>query len=231
MTRIIKLMLLFTVAAAGFLMPCPGQVAVGSLQEQICVVLITGIGCPACAEVEPALLIELTAEIPQLVVLEYEIYKSAKSNQSVARQYFDAYLPAGAPRTIPLLILDKEKHFRGSWGVKKGIEAIREIPANKCPLPDGNVLALEQVDLHNLPGVLKIFTKGRVIISNPSADDEFAANPRNSCIRELIRAACVDCIIGYIEHEPAEPDVVYISGGELSFQRAAKIGQWKLQWN
>ena len=202
-----------------------------STKNHICVVLITGIGCSTCAKIESLILVELTSQIPELVVLKYEIYKSHKSNHPVFEQYASSYLSPREPRVIPFLILNREKYFRGEMETRKGIQAIRETSENMCPLPDGNLASWTFLNPDTLPGEVKIFTKNRVFISKPDINEKTIPDTAEICIKELVSAKDVDSAMKNMDFKETEPEPVYISGRKISFQKAVEVGKWKLQWN
>ena len=201
------------------------------IEKQVCAVLITGIGCSSCANVEPIILLELTSQIPELVILKYEIYELHESNNPVFKQYINSYLSPREPRVIPFLILNREKYFRGEMEVRMGIHAIRETPENMCPLPDGNSASWMLLNLDALPGKVKIFTKNRVFFTRPHIDEKAGFGGSDIHIKELIRAKDVNSALKDMDFKEAEPEPVYIAEGKISFQKAVEIGKWKLQWN
>lgn len=119
-------------------------------ENYICVVYITGIGCPNCAITDPVVLSEWTEKYPNLVVIEYEIYKNREANYDTTSKYFENY--ATPPYGIPFLILNKENIFVGRFDVLEAEDKIATLIENECPLPGGGSQKFEDLDPNNLPG-------------------------------------------------------------------------------
>lgn len=144
-------------------------------ENYICAVYITGIGCPNCAIIDPVVLSEWTQKYPNLVVIEYEIYKNHEENYPPADKYFKNYIPEGVRPGIPLLILNKENVFLGRFEVLEAENRIKEISENKCPLSEGTSQKFEDLDPNNLSGKPSIWANGEELDISQSEPETIAA--------------------------------------------------------
>lgn len=188
----------------------------------VCAVYITGIGCPNCAVTDPSVLSEFTSRYPDLVIIEYEIYDSRASNQNVASEYFKSYVPLGRAG-VPFIILNKDQTGLGRFEVLDAEEMINSTVSNGCPMPDGSSVPFEEIDITGLPGKINIWTDGRVLHSGPGGNNEF--------LKSLIKADNITTVLEQADFKVVNPSPVPISGAELEFESAAKIGDWTLQWH
>ena len=191
-------------------------------ENTICSVYITGVGCPNCAFTDPFLLTNLTAEYPNFVVIEYEIYQSQTENQKKAGEYFENYILSGRSG-VPFLIFSKDKTALGRFQVLDSGEIIKNLNENLCPLPDGSSVDFKDLDIANLPGKVKIWTKNRVLISGNAGNNEI--------LKKIITENDLESVLEEIEFTEIEPEPVSISNGFIEFKKAVKIGEWTLQWN
>ncbi|MBN1494483.1 hypothetical protein JW911_01955 [Candidatus Peregrinibacteria bacterium] len=190
--------------------------------DAICTVYLTGIGCPNCAVTDPVLLQELTAKYPRLVVIEYEIYKSRASNQKIIDEYFKTYIPVGTSPGVPFIIFDKENTGLGRFEVLDASEIIESVSFNRCPLENGSLKNLEDLDLTKLNGKVNIWTKNRVLQSGTKAD--------NAVLQKLIFAENVEDVLNEIEYKKVNTETVPLSGAEMKFDNAIIVGDWIVQW-
>jgi len=191
-------------------------------QEKICAVYITGIGCPNCAITDPALLSEYTSKYPDLIIVEYEIYHLRASNQNIANQYFESYIP-NTQAGIPLIIFNKNQVGLGRFPVLDSKEIIKILDSNNYPLPDGSSFNFDDLDLTSLKGKVKIWTKNRVLISGSEGNNEL--------LKKLLITEDILSVLKNIEFEEIEPKPVSISDGQIEFSNAVKINDWILEWN
>ncbi len=189
--------------------------------EPICAVYITGIGCPNCAVTDPVLLSEYTSEYPNLIVFEYEIYNLRASNYNTANQYFASYLSDTTPR-VPFIIFNKDQLALGRFQVLDSKEIIGNLDSNNFPMPDGTSVNFENLDLTNLPGKIKIWTKDRVLISGEKGDNEL--------LKDILRAENISSFLKDFDFEEIAPESVQISDGQIEFSKAVKIDDWILEW-
>jgi len=183
---------------------------------------ITGIGCPNCAYTDPVLLSEYTSKYPNLIIIEYEIYNLRASNQDVANQYFESYIP-NTRAGVPLIIFNKNQIGLGRFQVLDSKEVIESLDSNNYPLPDGSSVEFKDLDITALKGKVKIWTKNRVLISGNKGNNELL---KNLLITEDIHSTLED-----INLEEIEPKPIPISDGQIEFSQAVKIDDWILEWN
>jgi len=201
-----------------FLIP----LALAEESDYVCGVYITGVGCPNCAITDPVLLSEYTAEFPDLIIIEYEIYWLSVSNQPVAQDYFKEYMPF-VQAGVPFLIFNQENTALGRFGVLGADKMIKEPGSNECPLKDGSSISFEELDLTSLSGKIKIWRGNRILISDGGKGDS-----------ELLKKLLVEDISEVLEevkYKEVKAEPVQISEAEVEFEKAIKVGGWILQWN
>ena len=191
-------------------------------QEKICVVYVTGIGCPNCAVTDSVLLVDYTNKYPDLIIVEYEIYNLRASNQNIANKYFESYIP-NIRSGIPLIIFNREQTALGRFQVLDSKELIETLDSNSYPLSDGSSVDFKDLDLTSLPGKVKIWTKNRVLISAPGGDNEL--------LKELLVVENISSFLENIEFEILELEPVLISDGQIEFSNVIKVDEWILKWN
>ena len=191
-------------------------------QDVICAVYITGVGCSNCAFTDPVLLTEFTARYPNLVIIEYETYRLSLYNKEIKDAYFRTYLSERNPG-IPFLILKKELFALGRFEVLKAETLIESLSCNAYPLPDGSAVDFEELDITALAGKLNIWTKNRVLISGKGGD--------NRLLKKILTERDILFALKNVEFEKVDPVPVFISRGEIIFEHAIKIGDWRLQWS
>lgn len=187
------------------------------------VVYFTGVGCPHCAKTDPVVLGKLLQDNPNLVVVEYEIYQ-LKENAPLLHQYQDKY---GSGLGVPLLIFGKDDFLAGDRTILGNIsDRLASFSGNPCPLPNGDLVAWDDLDLNTLPGKPKIWTRDRVLLRQDTAVG-FEGEP----LRELLTADSVLTALSSVTFEKTNPEALPLSGGELKFANAVKLGGWLLEWN
>jgi cytochrome c biogenesis protein CcdA len=190
--------------------------------SSICAVYLTGIGCHNCAITDPLILSKLLYEYENLIVIEYEIFKSASVNQKPSTEYFKNYLPGKRPG-VPFFLLDKDLKASGSIEVSKAEQLLKKKKVNRCPLPSGQAKFFNNLDLSSLPGKVKIWHKDRVLISEEGGAD-------SNSLKKLLTLTDPHLILKEGEAETVEPKAVLISEGEINFKNAVKIDGWIFQW-
>lgn len=194
-------------------------------ENYICAVYITGIGCSNCAVTDPMVLSEWTKEHPNLVVIEYEIYKNHEENYPPADEYFKNYIPEGVRPGIPLLILNKDNVFLGRFEVLGAEEKIIKLNENACPSPDGSSQKFENLDINNLPGKPNIWANGRILM--PAGERKV----ENDLLRKLLFEKKISLVLEEVDFECVDCQVVPISRGEVNFDNALLVDGWRFQWN
>jgi len=190
--------------------------------EPLCAVYITGIGCGNCAVTDPVLFINSTAAFPEFIVFEYEIYRLHKANQKVKDAYFKQYIP-GQRAGVPFLILNKGQSYIGRFDVLKAAEALKDLGSSDFPRWDGTIVPFKDLDLSELPGEVKIWTKNRVLVSGAGVEDEV--------LKKILLAEDLSQAVKDLDVTEVEPEPIDISHDTIEFQYAVKIGGWLLQWN
>jgi cytochrome c biogenesis protein CcdA len=192
-------------------------------QKALCAVYITGIGCGNCAMTDPVLFMKATAALPELMIFEYEIYRQQKENQDVQVQYFQNYA-AGQRPGVPFFILQKDKMAIGRVQVQKLAEELNTVGANAFPARDGTSVNFMDLDLTQLPGAPKIWTKNRVLIHE-------GGNGRNEELKQVLLAEHISKVLSKITYQKIDPSPVSVSHGQIDFEHAVRIDGWRLQWN
>ena len=208
--------------AAAFLTVTLRAAAETPKDDPVCVVYVTGIGCGNCAVTDPVLFVNATAASPNLIVFEYEIYRSLKDNQNIKDLYFASYL-AGKRPGVPCLIMGPGKFELGRVNVQKGIELLDQSVPLGFPNGDGTMISFADLDLTRLPGSVKIWTKNRVLISGEGGN--------NNVIKRLLLEDDLPEIVRDVKFERVDPEPVLISHSQVDFDHAVRIGNWRLQWN
>ena len=128
-------------------------------QEKICGVYFTGVGCPHCAKTDPVVLEDLLEENPNLFLIEYEIYQQSE-NAYLLYAYNEKYK---STLGIPLIIFSHEQKIGGDAPILNNIKKIIESLSggNPCPLYDGTLKNIEEIDINSLPGKPKIWQKNK----------------------------------------------------------------------
>jgi len=213
---------LFPFLAFLIFISCPGWAEEKAGPNPVCAVYITGIGCGNCAVTDPVLFVNAAAAYPDLIVFEYEIYHLRRENQKTQESYFQHYVPeehAG----VPFFVLNAQTKAIGRTHVLRLIDKLGSIKSNAFPALDGTAVDFNDLDLTRLPGAVKIWTKNRVLIHGRRGDSVL-----------LKKVLLVDDITQALEgaaYQDVDPEPVAISGGEINFEYAVKIGDWRLQWN
>ena len=192
------------------------------INDPVCAVYITGIGCGNCAMTDPRLFIETTDVNPDLIIFEYEIYKTGKDNQGTKDEYFKNYLRNNRPG-VPFLILNKDKTYIGRFNVLQGSEEIINITSNAFPASDGSSINFKDLKIVNLPGNIKIWTKNRVLLPGKSGD--------NNVLKRLLLEKDLSSALDGVNFTAIDPVPIAISRDEIAFSHAVKIDDWILQWN
>jgi cytochrome c biogenesis protein CcdA len=191
-------------------------------EDNIFAVYITGIGCPNCAYTDPILLSEYTSKYPNLIIAEYEIYNLRASNQEVANEYFESYIP-NTKAGVPLIIFNKENIGLGRFQVIDSNEIIEKTNSNDYPLSNGFSIGFEDLDLTDLKGKVKIWTKNRVLISGDGGNNEL--------LKDLLITEKLESSLENINFKEINPEPVQLSNGQIEFSHAVEIDGWVLQWD
>jgi len=195
------------------------QTPAENTEEKICVVYITGVGCPNCAITDPAVLTELTNKYTNLIVIEYEIYHQREDNIETANGYFNNYLP-NIRAGVPLIIFNKNQVGLGRFDVLDSENIIKNSNSNKCPLPNGSSTDFKDLDMTSLPGKPKIWTNNRILIKQEGGD--------NNELKQLLTQEPSPSLKK--DFKKIEPLPIEISEVDILFEHAVKINGGVLQW-
>ena len=191
---------------------------VSAQDDYVCVVYFTGIGCPHCAKTDPVLFGPLLEEYPNLVIIEYEIYRNSE-NAPLLSEYNSIY---DSGLGIPLVIFGRGKSIIGDTPILQNIR--QEIGnSNECPLVNGFSVDFKNLDITALPGQPKIWKGERILIS--------AGGGNNTILRKLLTSENLSDALNGINFSIVEPKDVELSGRSLRFQNAISIDGWILEWN
>jgi len=204
-----------------------------------CIVYFSGIGCPHCAKTDPFLFERLLKKYPELVIIDYEVYKE-RENSQVLSAFFDSYKVPPLKRGIPIVFLGekKEEIIVGDLPILENLEKkIKEKEELKCFLVDGRKREFEKVKLSDLPGYPKIWRDERVLIKTKKENEWiFAWNGEASerkysqkevsfdFVFEVLKAKNVKNVLENINYFSLPgPFEVSLSGKKISFQNAIKL--------
>jgi glutaredoxin len=188
----------------------------------VCVVYFNGIGCPHCANADPAVLGELPAKYNgSLVVIDYEVYKH-EGNKQVMIDYMTNY---GVQSGVPQIVLGRNKTLVGDKPILGSLEkTVSELAAEgtPCPLVSGG-RRFELLDLNTLPGSPQIWVGDRLLArtGGESVDDELLKSALSCDGGVGVEGGFVRSAGGSVE----------VSGGKIEFNNSGALGGWKLYWN
>ena len=196
----------------------------------VCSVYFTGVGCPHCAKSDPILMEQATSSYDDFVVIEYEIYQQ-RENSEVLVKYNQEYETGMG---IPLLIFDGSTSFLGDNPIVENINTIlNSVEENDCLLLDSSV-PFEEMNLNDLPGKPKIWSKGRILIkvSEGTLENDEMVLAKNLLISDNFTSDMGEQLSGETPLETTTPIDVPLSGKNIGFSYAVKIGQERLlQYN
>ena len=136
-------------------------------QDYNCIIYFTGIGCPNCKMTDPITLEEMPEKYPNLIIIEYEIYKQTE-NGPVMSQYISNYnLYPG----VPQILFNKNKNLVGRNDVLELENELKKMSSNPCPMIDGSSIDFNDLDVISLPGKPNIWTKQNILISSKEYTD------------------------------------------------------------
>lgn len=216
------LKVLSTAFCCFFSLSVTGSALADAPVKPLCAVYVTGIGCGNCAATDPALFINAVAAYPDLVIVEYEIYRNRAQNQETTEFYFQQYAP-GKRSGVPFLVFNKEKSVIGRFEVQQAIEQIEALPRGVFPKWDGMMVDFDSFDLIQMPGAPKIWTKNRILI--------YGEGGQSDELKKILLADDVPEALRGIEYQTVKPEPVAISQGKIDFDYAVMIGNWRLQWS
>lgn len=192
--------------------------------NSVCVVYVSGSGCPNCGTASQVLLKEFLKKYPNLVILEYEIYTDKDFNKPVSDQYFKNYSLDGR-RGVPFLVLNKSHIAIGKTDVIALEKDIRQMSSNECPLPAGASESFKNLNLINISGKVRVWVRDRILISDGTSTGD------NKILHKLLTARDLKRTLSLIDFKRVTPVPIVISGGQIDFQHAVQFEGWRFQWN
>ncbi|HDI03247.1 MAG TPA: hypothetical protein ENF67_01770 [Candidatus Pacearchaeota archaeon] len=191
--------------------------------KAVCAVYFTGIGCPHCAKTDPVILVDLLRRYKNFVVIEYEIYQS-RENGPLLYSYNQNY---GFGLGIPLIIFSKNNYIIGDLPILNNVEGkIIELKnkGNPCLLLE-KAVSFENLNFSQLEGKPKIWKDNRVLIFQEKKPID------SSILRKLLTSDKISEALKGVNYSIVEAKPVPLSGRNVNFENAIKIGGWVLEWN
>ncbi|MDI6718783.1 MAG: hypothetical protein QMD46_04150 [Methanomicrobiales archaeon] len=189
-------------------------------QDPVTAVYFTGVGCSHCARVDPVLFQDWMQAYPELVVVEYEIFRQ-RENGAVLLQFDERY---GTGTGVPLLFFSGGLSYAGDSAI------LAQTPGTMAKLRENRSLLAEDgidiasADIAALPGYPKIWHRERVLIKKGSGGE-------TAILRTLLLSGNVTASLSGIPYRVVPPEPVPLSGREAAFQHAVELEGWILQWN
>lgn len=188
---------------------------------ETCAVYFTGVGCPHCSKADPVVLEEFTASYPDLVIIEYEIYRK-QANAPLFYDYDGIY---GSGYGVPALVFGPQESIVGdNLILNNAPAAITSRPDNPCPLLSG-LKSFEEIDFSRVAGDPVVWANGRAFLGKP-ADEE-----SSDLLKELLFAESVLKTLKEGDYSTIESIPLALSGKEVEFDNAVVIGGAVFEWN
>ncbi len=193
-------------------------------ENKKCLVYFTAIGCPNCEATDPVVLKEWPEKHSDLVIIEYVFSGWGEDNAALLGFYSQVF---GAIPAVPQLFVSPEKIVSGRLEVP-GLDLGEVTEGNPCLV--GNQVRFGELDLSKTAGnPLKVWGKGRLLV-RVGMEGEVSSD----FLRELLFTEDIEGLIQETEYSIEEIDAkpAPISGGEIEFENAIKIGNsWVLKFN
>lgn len=196
-------------------------------QNDVCAVYLTSSKCPDCLITDKIVLTNFTMNYPNLVLIEYDIHKTS-TNQEIASAFFNKYMEEGK-EGIPSLIFKNKTFALGKYEIIDSYKIIESLTENPCPLMNKSI-EFSELDLNQLEGSLRIWTKNRVLISSTngsSIDSELAKYLFNA---ENIQLA-LENIENHFEYNQNQSRKIKLGNDEVLFNNVIEMNGWTLLWN
>lgn len=196
--------------------------------SKVCATYFTGIGCPHCSQADPLVLGELPNRYSDFILIEYEIYQN-RNNGALLNQYHSNY---GMSYGVPSIILDENSIYTGDRNILNKLEAkIQQRSSNSCPLPQGEKVSFESLDLNSLPQTPKIWSNNRILKKCDCAPSQKQVD--GDKLKKLITAPAeeIPSIVKQTDFQSIKAKPSPLSGGSIDFEHAVKLNGWILQWN
>ena len=89
---------------------------------------------------------------------------------------------------------------------------------------NGSSVAFEKLDLAALPGSVKIWRDGRILIKTTGGGN-------STLLKALLTSQNVSSVLKEMNHTLVKPAPVALSGRDVEFNNAAQLNGWIFQWN
>ena len=224
-----KILIIASFLVILFLIPQFSKAQERQTDNDFCAVYFTGVGCAHCAKADPVVLTQLPLEYSNLVVVEYEIYQN-RENASVLYQYNEKY---SSGLGVPLLIFGEKDALIGDNPILKNIrKIIEEKQTNPLPCLNGLMSCFCDININDLPGFPKIWQQGKILIKSKTSNKLLLSKTESDKLfKKLLKSSNVEKNLKGIEYEKITPLKVALSGQNIEFSKALKIGSWVFQWN
>ena len=189
--------------------------------DPIVVFYFTGIGCPHCANVDQVIFGEWLDEYPDLVVIEYELYKH-ESNGPVFMMFVNQF---GMDQGVPNLLMGYNGSVSGDTPILNTLPRLMAERENITAEYGEVFYRLETSNLAGLPGDPQIWHGDRILIRNGTETVDDAV------LHQLVTAENLMPVLSGISYTKINATPVPISGSWISFDHAVAIDGWILQWN
>jgi hypothetical protein len=198
-----------------------GVSAQAQTPDPVCVYYFTGIGCPHCANVDPLIFGEWLDEYPDLIVVEFELYRHQENGPVFQSFVQQLDISPG----VPNLLMGINGSVAGDGPI---ISTLPSVMKNRENITNqfGNVFfTLDRCPIAPLEGSPQVWHKDRILIKAGSqiADDTF--------LKELLIAEDIGPVLKGNSYEEIDPVPINISGPSIEFDYAIRTGDWILQWN
>lgn len=205
------------------------QAQESQIEHDFCMVYFTGVGCTHCAKADPIVLTQLPLEYPNLVIVEYEIYQN-KENAPLLYQYDEKY---NSGLGIPLLIFGQNDKLAGDNPILKNIrKIIEERKTNHLVCSDGLMSCFCETNINDLPNSPKIWQQGKILIKDKTSNELLLSKTKSDeLFKVLLKTNDVEKSLEGFNYEQITPMKVALSGQNVQFDKALKIGEWVFQWN
>ncbi len=217
-----------------------------AMEDKVCVLYFTYVGCPNCATTDPIVLSDWTGKYGNLVVIEHMWH--GHDYQDPDLQFFGTYAAGyGTQGAVPYLSIDEDNIRLGRADVPAGEDDIKSMTSNPCLL-SGGAVPFGELGLNDLEGMPKIWANGRILISqgddkwlfqwdgeDVSGDISGSGGISNSLLKELLFTEDVTHALEGKRFETAEPQRAEFSGTAFpeygfvphkDFENAVEIEIW-----
>ncbi|MDD2477430.1 MAG: cytochrome c biogenesis protein CcdA [Candidatus ainarchaeum sp.] len=200
--------------------------SIDNVNDYICGVYFTGIGCPHCAKIDPYLFKETLPFNSNLVIIEFEV-KSKRENAKLAIPYDNSY---NSGLEIPFLIVNKENvHYYDSIKNNFIQNNFNNLKTNACPFPtsvyeDGDT-TFNNLNLNKINGSPVIWLNDRGLERTGESD----VDP--ILLKKLLTDQNIDSVLRQIPHKHADEKFLTYSGGVVFFDNSIVFDGWKFYFN